>query len=172
MACVFVSIGSNVDRHRHITAALDTLSQQFGELQLSPVYESEAVGFDGAPFLNLVAGFDTTLTVGELATQLRDIEYAHGRELNAPKFGSRTLDIDILTYADLVGEVDGVQLPREEITENAFVLLPLSQLAADQLHPIEKKSYKQLWEEFAQGSQRLWVISFSWRGEILGGSEA
>ncbi|MEP2616097.1 2-amino-4-hydroxy-6-hydroxymethyldihydropteridine diphosphokinase, partial [Marinobacter alexandrii] len=51
---VYISIGSNVDRERYVTAALDALANWFGGLEISPVYESEAVGFNGSPFLNLV----------------------------------------------------------------------------------------------------------------------
>ena len=62
---VYISIGSNVDRERYVRAALDALSAWFGELIISPVYDSEAVGFDGSPFLNLVVGVDTSLSRSE-----------------------------------------------------------------------------------------------------------
>ena len=79
MARVYLSIGSNIDRQQHITACLDALAAAFGELTLSSVYESEAVGFAGDNFFNLVAGVDTDLGVGELAAQLRRIEFDNGR---------------------------------------------------------------------------------------------
>ena len=167
MAYVYVSIGSNIDRYRHVAAALDALQVQFGALDLSPVYESESVGFDGNPFLNLVAGFHCQLAVAELATALRAIEYAHGRRPDAPKFGSRTIDIDILTVDAQTGDIDGVRLPRAEIIENAFVLLPLAQLAGDVLHPTAGKTYRHLWQEYDQSSQQLWPVDFQWQGRII-----
>ena len=67
VAKVYVSIGSNIDRERHITAALDALAEKFSVLDISSVYESEAVGFAGDNFFNLVAGFDTDKTVSALS---------------------------------------------------------------------------------------------------------
>ncbi len=166
MAKVYVSIGSNIDRFRHVTAALDALQDEFGQLEVSSVYESEAVGFEGDCFLNLVAGFNTGLAVGSLSARLKKIEERNGRIKNAPKFCSRTLDIDILTYDDLVGEEDGVRLPRAEILENAFVLWPLAEVANSQMHPEALKTYGQLWQEFDR-PQRLWPIDFTWQGAVI-----
>lgn len=164
MVQVYLSIGSNIEREKHIRGALDALQLSFGSLTLSSVYESEAVGFKGDPFFNLVVGMETELRVGELAGQLRQIEDEHGRNREGPKFSSRTLDIDILTYGDYVGVADGVQLPRDEITKNAFVLLPLSELVPAEVHPQTQQSYQQLWSEFSAEEQRLWRVGFHWQG--------
>lgn len=158
MAEVYVSIGSNIDKQKHITACLQELAKHFGGLELSPIYESEAVGFDGDTFFNLVAKFDTELSVGELNDTLKSIEDQYGRDRSGPKFSGRTLDIDILTYDNLVGEIDGVQLPRDEITKNAFVLLPLQDIAPDKLHPEQQVSYARLWFFFDKDSQKLWQV--------------
>ena len=162
MATVYLSLGSNIDRNKHLGAGLDALVEAFGDLKMSQVYESEAVGFDGDNFYNLVAAIDTDLSVGELALKLRNIEDENGRVRSGPKFSARTLDIDILTYDDCTGEVDGVKLPRGEILKNAFVLLPLSELAPNTLHPLEGKTYQQLWEAYDQASQKLWPVAFDW----------
>ncbi|MCR8922323.1 2-amino-4-hydroxy-6-hydroxymethyldihydropteridine diphosphokinase [Dasania sp. GY-MA-18] len=162
MSQVFVSIGSNTDRYRHISASLDALQQCFGELIISPVYESVAVGFEGDNFLNLVVGFETAYSVGELQALLKQIEDDYGRKRGGPKFSSRTLDIDILTVDDLVGEVDGVLLPRPEILDNAFVLLPLFNVAPNAIHPLTQTSYQQLWQDYDQASQQLWSVDFEW----------
>lgn len=162
MAKVYLSLGSNIDRHKHLCAGLDALVREFGDLQMSQVYESEAVGFDGDNFYNLVAAIDTDLPVGELALRLRQIEDDNGRLRSGPKFSARTLDIDILTYDEHTGVVDGVKLPRGEVLKNAFVLLPLSELAPDSLHPTEGKTYQQLWDGYDQASQKLWPVTFDW----------
>jgi len=162
MATVYLSLGSNIDRNRHLSAGLDALVQAFGDLKMSQVYESEAVGFDGDNFYNLVAAIETEISVGELALKLRQIEDDNGRVRSGPKFSARTLDIDILTYGDRTGVIDGVKLPRGEILKNAFVLLPLSELAPDTLHPLEGKTYQQLWEAYPQASQKLWPVDFDW----------
>ena len=167
MALVYVSIGSNINRYKHISASLDELSSRFGELILSSVYESVAVGFEGDHFLNLVASFQCELSLVELAKSLRELEYAHGRLPDAPKYSSRTLDIDILTYDDVVGDSGGVSLPRAEIIQNAFVLLPLSEIAAGAMHPVEKKTYGALWQAYDKSQQRLWSVDFQWQGRVL-----
>lgn len=167
MALVYVSIGSNIDRYRHITASLSALTGLYGSLILSKVYESESVGFDGDNFLNLVAGFYCDLGVEELSAQLRQIEHDNGRRRGGPKFGPRSLDIDMLTYDNVVGVVGGVELPREEITKNAFVLLPLFDIAPDVDHPVLKQSYAELWGNYEKAQQKLWPVDFEWRGQAI-----
>lgn len=162
MARVFLSLGSNIDRERHIRAGLDALARQFGELQVSRVFESEAVGFEGDDFYNLVVGIYTDLPVGQLALRLREIEDANGRLRAGPKFSARTLDIDILTYDDLAGTVDSVKLPRAEIEKNAFVLQPLAELAPDRVHPLTGKTFGQMWAAYDKSKQKLWPVEFSW----------
>ncbi|WP_444929494.1 2-amino-4-hydroxy-6-hydroxymethyldihydropteridine diphosphokinase [Microbulbifer sp. SSSA002] len=162
MAQVYLSLGSNINRAQYIRAALDALTEQFGELQVSRVFESEAVGFEGDNFYNLVVGLQTDLPLGQLAPCLRAIEDANGRLRSGPKFSARTLDIDILTYDDLTGVIDGVTLPRGEIVKNAFVLQPLAEIAPQVLHPLAQKTYRQLWDEYDQASQKLWPVEFIW----------
>ncbi|MBQ0720506.1 MAG: 2-amino-4-hydroxy-6-hydroxymethyldihydropteridine diphosphokinase [Gammaproteobacteria bacterium] len=164
---VYLSLGSNIDREKNILACLDALAEQFGELIISPVYESEAVGFTGDSFYNLVVGIDSALSVGELAVLMREIEYANKRSRAGPKFGPRTLDIDILTCGELTGLIDGVALPRDEVIENAFVLLPLVDIAGDEKHPLSGKAYRDIAKNFSGGEQRLWRIDFSWQGKII-----
>ncbi|WP_299178332.1 2-amino-4-hydroxy-6-hydroxymethyldihydropteridine diphosphokinase [uncultured Neptuniibacter sp.] len=167
MARVFVSIGSNCDRERYIRNALDALSANFGFLVLSTVYESQAVGFEGDNFYNLVAAFDTDISLDRLSPCLKAIEDENGRCRQGPKFSGRTLDIDILTYDDLVGTFYGVQLPRDEIGKNAFVLQPLAEIAPQDLHPESGCSYAAMWAEYDKSSQQLWPIEFSWRDYAL-----
>lgn len=167
MTDIYLSLGSNVDRHSNITAALDALSELLGELKISSVYESKSIGFDGSNFFNLVIGADTNLSIAELSETLKRIEDNNGRKRNGPKFSPRTLDIDILTYGDFVGTEGGVELPRAEITKNAFVLLPLAEIAPQVLHPQLQKTYHDLWQAYDQDSQSLWSIDFSWNGKTI-----
>lgn len=167
MTAIYLSLGSNVDRHKHITAALNALAENFGELIISPVYESKSIGFDGSNFFNLVVGANTDLAIAELSELLKKIEDDNGRKRSGPKFSPRTLDIDILTYGDFVGVDSGIELPRGEITKNAFVLLPLAVIAPQVKHPQLQKTYGQLWQEYDQASQSLWTIDFEWQGKKI-----
>ncbi len=114
MAQIYISLGSNVDREKHTRAGLQALHQSFGALQLSSLFESEAVGFDGKPFYNMVIGATTTKTMPEVAHLLKQIEADNGRVRGGKKFSPRTLDLDLLLYDDLVTD-ELVQLPRGEI---------------------------------------------------------
>jgi 2-amino-4-hydroxy-6-hydroxymethyldihydropteridine diphosphokinase len=168
MTRVYISIGSNIEREKHVRSALDRLHEWFGDLRLSPVYESEAVGFVGESFLNLVVGVDTGLSVGELSVRFKQLEADNGRRrgIDVPKFSGRTLDLDILTYDDQVGQVDGVELPRGEILKNAFVLKPLADIAPEECHPVCGKTYLQLWQSYDR-DQKLWPIDFTWQGRVI-----
>lgn len=163
MALIYLSLGSNINRERHIGAALDALANHFGALEISTVYESVSVGFEGDSFYNLVVGINSDLTVAEITKILKYIEDCNGRDRNAPKFGPRSLDIDILTVDNLAGEIDGIRLPRNEVLKNAFVLQPLAELAADMIHPLTNKSIGEHWQGFDKASQDLWPVAFEWQ---------
>lgn len=162
MSRVYLSLGSNIDREHNLASGLTRLAATLGTLTLSPVYESAAVGFAGPAFLNLVVAFDTDWPVGQLAHFFHQVEAEHGRVRGKKKLASRTLDIDILTYDDLTGLVDGVSLPRAEIVRYAFVLRPLCDLAADELHPSLHQSYAQLWADTDFSDQPLQPVEFVW----------
>ncbi|MDB9969481.1 2-amino-4-hydroxy-6-hydroxymethyldihydropteridine diphosphokinase [Porticoccaceae bacterium] len=167
MALIYLSLGSNVEAQRNIEAAMDALADTFGELIISSVYESEAVGFDGDSFYNLVVGIHSDLGVGELSKILKTIEDRQGRDRSAPKFGARSLDIDILTVDDRVGVIDGIAIPRDEILKNAFVLQPLAEIAPTTVHPQNGLTYQQLWQDFDKAKQNLFPIEFIWRGKNI-----
>jgi 2-amino-4-hydroxy-6-hydroxymethyldihydropteridine diphosphokinase len=164
MARLYISLGSNVDRQHHVKSGLNALEQLFGSLTLSSLFASKAVGFDGAEFYNMVIGATTELNITQVATALRDIEFANGRQLDAKKYSPRTLDLDLLLFDDLILE-HPAQIPRAEITENAFVLWPLAEVAPELQHPILKQSYQQLWQTYDK-KQQLTKVSFSWQSQL------
>jgi 2-amino-4-hydroxy-6-hydroxymethyldihydropteridine diphosphokinase len=162
MAEIFISLGSNIDRDHHLRRAAGALRKAFAGITLSPVYESTAFGFDGPPFYNAVARAETDLELNAVLDELRRIEDAQGRVRHADSFHSRTLDLDLLLYDDLVLETPTVALPRDEILRHAFVLAPLDNLAAELRHPVSGSSYADLWAGFDQTAQPLTRIAFDW----------
>lgn len=158
---IYISVGSNIERHKNIDAGLEGMYQAFGELTISTVFESESVGFDGSHFFNLVVAANTTLSVDEVCKVLKHIEQLNGRVRGEKKFAPRTLDLDLLLYDDLVTN-QGVELPREEICFNAFVLQPLAEIAENLMHPTKKVTIGELWRDYDTSKQQLWPISYTW----------
>jgi 2-amino-4-hydroxy-6-hydroxymethyldihydropteridine diphosphokinase len=154
MARVYVSIGSNIDRERNIDAALRELSAAYEELVLSSVYESDAVGFDSAPFYNLVVGFTADETPHAIQDRLHAIENNYGR-LRTAELSARTLDLDLLLYDDLVTSEGKLVLPRDDIDRYAFVLAPLAEIAGSTCHPVTGVSYADMWAAFDDSRQVL-----------------
>ncbi|MDD4915349.1 MAG: 2-amino-4-hydroxy-6-hydroxymethyldihydropteridine diphosphokinase [Methylococcales bacterium] len=148
MTTGYISVGSNIDKETHIPSSLAALRRQLGRLRVSSIYETEAVGFVGAKFHNLIVAFDSELSAKEVAKLLRQIELDHGRLRDAPKFSPRTLDLDLVLYGDQVISDGRLRIPRDEIERYAFVLEPLAEIAPDALHPISRQSYAQLWALF------------------------
>jgi 2-amino-4-hydroxy-6-hydroxymethyldihydropteridine diphosphokinase len=161
MAKVYISLGSNIDREAHTRAGIDALRQKYGSLLLSSVYESEAVGFEGDSFYNMVIALETSEDVFTVAGALKAIEENNGRDRSSPKFSSRTLDLDLLLYDELILDKQGLQIPRDEILQRAFVLLPLFELAPDLLHPEVGTSYRDLWQAFDKTKEALEAVPFN-----------
>lgn len=162
MPRVYVSIGSNIERAASIRAGVQALRARYGAVLLSSVYDTEAVGFEGDDFYNLVAGFDTADDVHAVAAHLRDIEARCGRTRGSARFAPRTLDMDLLLYDDLVLDESELRLPRDEILKYAFVLGPLAEIAGGERHPVLGTRFAALWREFDGARQPLTPVEFEW----------
>lgn len=160
MPRIFVSVGSNIDRQRHISGGLLDMRHQFGPLTCSPVYENEAVGFDGDDFYNLVVAFNSDLDADTIVGTLKQVELNNGRKRGEKKFAPRTLDLDLLLYGDQIINEGRVQVPRDEIEKYAFVLAPLADLIPDSVHPVSGRSYASLWQDFVSNQSPLKQIDF------------
>jgi 2-amino-4-hydroxy-6-hydroxymethyldihydropteridine diphosphokinase len=153
MPRVYISIGSNIEREKNVRAAVLALKQAFGALTLSSVYETAAVGFQGDPFYNLVAAFDTGLPPEAVQEILKRIEAEHGRRRDdVSRFTSRTLDLDILLYGELVRHDAHFDIPRDELQRQAFVLTPLKEIAPALRHPETGRTFSDLWTELEKSS--------------------
>ena len=162
MPRVYVSLGSNINPEENIRSGISALRNEYPNLAVSSVYRNKAVGFEGDDFYNLVAEFESDKSVYSIVEQLRSIENQHSRTRSRRRFSPRTLDIDLLLYGDLVVVEQDLKLPRDEITQYAFVLYPLSEIAGKLRHPVVGKTYSELWREFGDHSQQLQRIDFQW----------
>ena len=147
MPRAYLSVGSNIDAEQNIRSAVQALRDAFGELMLSPTYKNAPVGFAGDDFYNLVIAFDTDLPVQQVAAILRRIEADNGRTRQESRFSSRTLDLDLLLYGELVEQGEGYHVPRDEISRYGFVLVPLYDIAPQLMHPTLKKRITQLYHD-------------------------
>lgn len=160
MARVYLSLGSNVEPQRHLTAALDELRERFGALAVSPAYRTQSVGFEGADFVNLAVGLDTDLPPQELNDWLHALEDRQGRRRDVPRFSDRTLDLDIVFYDRLVTEGPGhLQIPRDEL-RHAFVLRPIADIAPQFVHPVTGCTMAELWAAFPADTAPMTVESW------------
>ena len=160
MAHIFIGVGSNREREKHIRAGIRALKAEFGDLRISAIYENRAMGFDGADFYNFVVSCETGLEADEVVKRLHRIEDDYGRDRSRPCFSSITLDLDLLLYDDLVIRHESFELPRSDIDRYAFVLCPLAELAPDLRHPVSCKTYARLWSEFDRSAQDLRPVGF------------
>lgn len=142
MTRVYISLGSNIEPEFNICACLAAVYAKFGDLRCSTIYQTAAVGFAGESFLNAVLSFETALASLELKAWLKQLEIQQGREHSTQKFSARTLDVDLLLYADWIQPTQ--KLPHPDILHYTFVLQPLAELAPEQKHPILGKTFANL----------------------------
>ncbi|MFV1949858.1 MAG: 2-amino-4-hydroxy-6-hydroxymethyldihydropteridine diphosphokinase [Anaerolineales bacterium] len=138
---VFLSLGSNLgDRQKNLIAVDNLLPPQVIVNERSPIYETEPWGYQEQPrFLNQVLSVTTSLSPWDLLTYLKDIEKSIGRKPSF-KYGPREVDIDILLYGDQVIVQENLIIPHERLTERAFVLAPLADLAPELILPESKST--------------------------------
>jgi 2-amino-4-hydroxy-6-hydroxymethyldihydropteridine diphosphokinase len=133
----YLALGTNLgDRLQNLRAALAAMPPEIRVLDESSVYETEPWGYtDQPPFLNMVVCAETELTPRELLIRLKGIESALGR-VTTFRNGPRMIDLDILFYADLRLQTEGLVIPHPRLQERAFVLVPLAEIAPSLIHPV------------------------------------
>ena len=129
MTRAYVALGSNLgDREALIRRA----AEEIGAVRLSPLVETEPWGYEDQPrFLNAVAELDTELPPRELLALLLDAERRLGRDRSGPRWGPRTIDLDLLLYGEERLQEPGLEVPHPRLRERLFVLEPLAALAPE-----------------------------------------
>ena len=120
----YLSLGSNINPESNLELAISALNQILSETERSSIYKTQAEGFEGDDFLNLVLAGDSKLDFDSLNKELKTIENASGRKRDVPKFSARTLDIDIVLQIDK----DEIVFESDEIKKYLFVSEPLKEL--------------------------------------------
>jgi 2-amino-4-hydroxy-6-hydroxymethyldihydropteridine diphosphokinase len=143
---VFLSIGSNIAPEDNLRMACKELAADYGDLNMSSVYRNKAVGFEGDDFLNMVVGFNTAVAPEQIFARIEQLHKQEGREYQENSFCSRTLDLDILLYGDLVRQ--HLKLPHQDLDKYGFVLRPMVEVAPELQHPVSGKTMSQLWDGF------------------------
>ncbi len=146
MSILHLNIGSNQDRRKNIRLALKQLENFFEKITISSLFESPSEGFTGKDFYNVGVNVETQKKASEVLDILHQIEDSLGRNRAMPKFSSRIIDIDLVTYDNIIDEK--LNVPRKDILRYAFVLAPLLELNPDGIHPEKGVSYLTLWEDF------------------------
>jgi len=159
---IYLSLGSNLgDRLANLRTAISFLSPKIQAQSHSSVYETEPWGYSDQPaFLNLVTKANTSLDPFDLLAFLKEIEVSIGRQ-ETFRFGPRLIDLDILFYDDLVLDTPNLTIPHLRMTERAFVLVPLAEIAPDLLHPGLGKTIQQLKSTMDASSLKLFQSTIS-----------
>lgn len=140
---LFLGLGTNLgERMVNLAQALSLLPPAVTVLRCSPVYETPPWGITDQPaFLNMVCEVESGLQPPALLDRLKFLEEKMGREKTV-RYGPRLIDLDILFYADQVYKDDRLEIPHPRLSERAFVLAPLADLAPDFKHPVTHQTVR------------------------------
>ncbi len=146
---VHIGIGSNMgDRQANCRNAIERLKDKGIVIKkASSMYETQPWGLEEQPdFINMAVEAETGLSPEELLKTLKEVEKEMGRK-ETVRWGPRIIDLDILFYDDIVINMEHLHIPHPLLHKRDFVLLPLSEIAPDKIHPVLKKNIRQLKEE-------------------------
>jgi 2-amino-4-hydroxy-6-hydroxymethyldihydropteridine diphosphokinase len=159
MTPVYVAAGSNVEPEKNLAQACVEIVRTWPDAVFSRAYINKAVGFDGPDFINLVMGFHTAHPLEYVISRLRAIETHCGRPRFAPKWASRTMDLDVLLFGDRVEKTSDYTLPRPDLLKRPYMLGPMAEIAPQVRHPTEGKTIGELWNAFDRDGHDMVPVS-------------
>ena len=149
MRTCFIGLGSNISpRHKYIDSAIDKIKELPSTkiVRVSSLYETEPLGPPQPRYINCVIQIETKLTPRELLVNLQKIENLLGRSRQI-KWGERTIDSDILAYNDMIIDEEDLKVPHPLMHKRPFVLKGFCEIAPDFIHPVQKKSIRELFSK-------------------------
>jgi 2-amino-4-hydroxy-6-hydroxymethyldihydropteridine diphosphokinase/dihydropteroate synthase len=154
-SCI-LAIGTNSgDRLSNVETSISLISKKiaYTNIKQSSVIETSALLLPNSPndwnllFLNLAILIQTDLSFLQIFQVIKEIENDMGRDFSAPRWSPRIIDIDIITYNNLVYSSNNLEIPHAQMHKRRFVMKPVCELAASNVHPVFKKTFKQLLDE-------------------------
>lgn len=161
MARVYVAIGGNVEPERWFPVAAAELRRRFPGVAFSSCYRNPPFGFEGADFVNAVAGFDTSRSPESVLADCHQIEAACGRHRDDPKWAPRVMDVDLLLYGDSTAQTATYRLPRPDLLRRCYMLGPLAEIAPGLRHPTTGRTIAEHWQELSREPHTLERIDLS-----------
>lgn len=155
---VYVGVGSNIRPQFGLRAGVGAMQEAFGQLCVSSVYRSPALGFQGDDFLNVVVAFRSESPVDAVEAELDAIERSGPFGAPAGRFAPRALDCDLLLYGQRVDARR--RLPRDDVLRYAFVLAPLAEIAPQLRHPLDGRRFESHWQQRRRGAELRRICSF------------
>lgn len=150
----YLALGSNMgDRLSNIRETIDFLNTVGEVSAVSSIYETEPVGMteDAGNFYNLVLVLQCNLPPEDLLKTLKTFEKQMGRDISDSHYKPRIIDIDILMAENLIETTKSMTIPHKEMHKRGFVLVPLNEIAPEMIHPVLKKTMKELLSNLENG---------------------
>ena len=157
---VAVALGSNLgDRLEHLRFGVARMRTFLQDLAVSPVYATDPIGYLEQPgFLNACCVGRTRLTASQLLSELQDAERSAGRRTSGPRYGPRELDLDLLLFGGEAFESPALTVPHPRMSERAFVLVPLAEIAAEWTVPAAGGRRAATVAELVEGLDRTGIV--------------
>ena len=174
MVRAYIEVGSNINPAENVRNAIRLLSKEVHILEISTIYQTQPEGgLKQPPYYNCVVAIETKASPEELKNRvLRKIERDLGRKRSRDEYASRTIDLDLILYDDLVLKNDDFILPDPKIAKRPYLAIPLSELEPELILPGSGLSINKIASNLiSEGMQPLYNYSELLKKEIIDGQK-